>query len=1017
MRAWILAALAVLGCGDPDFTPTSFYDQRIDPVVRSGCALQTNGCHVASPEGEATGNLDLSSYDALARRDDLLHPYGPYQRPLFLLKGGPDIEVPVETWDPDPTTGVRIARVMTDIRHNAGQLLEEGSEGFAELKAWMDAGAERTNVPDETLVANLGDCVRSGGSYPAFLPFDPAMAPADAEGFQRFRDDVQPVLQESCAGSSCHGNEFADFYLTCGDTEEDLRWNYAVTLAHVSEGAPSTSGLLRRPLSLLRGGTFHEGGNVLGSTEDPRYQALLDWALDVASRAPETLRDDDPDPGLRYFANRVQPVLVRKGCMFQNCHSPTMFHDLRLRGGDQGVFSRVATRRNHDVSKEFLALEAPNVNEARLVAKNLFPASEVDGASGMFHRGGALFEDFSADGTLRPASPELCDAFDADAGDLNEVPAYCILARWHEIEREQAIARGELLPDPVESLVWVSRPLGAPEVRDFDAFVGGADLRIAPLTLDGSGAATLGVSASLLGSCGFGGDVDVRGPAVSWDGATIAFAARESEASPLRIFRVSADGAGCEPFPGAASPAAEEAGIPLHDFDPAFAPDGRLVFASTRGNVDGEGVPGPSRTPASLAPNANLYVLEDGAVRQLTFLLNQEVAPSFLADGRVIFTTEKREPEFHQLALRRLNLDGGDYHPLFAQRGSVGFEAATEVVELPNRNLAFVAGPLGAAEGAGTIVVVNRSLGPDQDDRAAGDRAYLHAMSVPVPGAFGGIPGIPGGPTTQGAFRSPAPLPSGRLVVSCDLGATDLTRGGYAYQLCELDPEGFEVRPLGGEMGRANVEAVAVMARPRLPIFTSRKDEANGATRVEPGATDAEVHFLDFPLLATLLFENTRVDRPIDARIEGVQVFAAEPPPTSATRFSDVADEVVSDGFGEVFVRYRSLGVAPLFADGSVRVRLPGGVPLLFQPTDGGGEALTFDEGALFSGAQTQREQMQFYPGERANQSFPRRFFNGSCGVCHGSVSGRELDVAAAPDVLTSATWTQARGADPFPLR
>ena len=58
----------------------------------------------------------------------------------------------------------------------------------------------------------------------------------------------------------------------------------------------------------------------------------------------------------------------------------------------------------------------------------------------------------------------------------------------------------------------------------------------------------------------------------------------------------------------------------------------------------------------------------------------------------------------------------------------------------------------------------------------------------------------------------------------------------------------------------------------------------------------------------------------------------------------------------------------------------------------------------------TQREQMQFYPGERVTQALPRRFFNGLCAGCHGSVSGIELDVAAQPDVLTAASQVAAKG-------
>lgn len=63
-----------------------------------------------------------------------------------------------------------------------------------------------------------------------------------------------------------------------------------------------------------------------------------------------------------------------------------------------------------------------------------------------------------------------------------------------------------------------------------------------------------------------------------------------------------------------------------------------------------------------------------------------------------------------------------------------------------------------------------------------------------------------------------------------------------------------------------------------------------------------------------------------------------------------------------------------------------------------------------------QRETMQFYPGEYAHQSFQRKFFSGFCGQCHGAVTGRPLDVAVQPDVLTQASQVSAKGTDPTDL-
>jgi hypothetical protein len=401
----------------------------------------------------------------------------------------------------------------------------------------------------------------------------------------------------------------------------------------------------------------------------------------------------------------VQPVLVRKGCMFLGCHSPAMFHDLRLRGGSRGDFSEIATRRNYEMSKLMLALESTDPNASRLIAKNLCP-SEAGGV-GVKHRGGALFEDFGgcAEADTR-ATASLCEGVDVDQGNLDEVPAYCVLAGWHALERELAVQRGELdATSGPRGVVWVARPAPIPSTTRFDDYAPSADLVWADASTGANGELALGATRSLLQACGLGASADVRGPAVSWDGTRIAFAARTGAGAPLRIYETDSSGSSCAPIAGLAPASDEESGILLHDFDPAYAPDGKIVFASTRGNLDGAGdYRGPTRTPAALEPNANLYVFDPAAsqVRQLTYLLDQELQPSFMADGRVIFTAQKRAEDFHQLAGRRINLDGGDYHPLFAQRPSIGFASATEIVEISNRDLVIVAGPLAASGGGGT---------------------------------------------------------------------------------------------------------------------------------------------------------------------------------------------------------------------------------------------------------------------------------------------------------------------------
>jgi hypothetical protein len=1011
-----LAIATIAGCEQTDLPNGSYFDDNIQPVLTTSCVRQNTGCHLATPEGTATGNFDTSSFDAIMRRRDLLDPYGPYPLPLLLLKPGQPVTIHVETFGESDGLPLEMRQVdvTTDIRHAGGTTVDLGSTGFSLIQQWVRNGHTRTGAPQTEMRVSEGACVSGAGSAPGYDPSAP-LGPS----YQYFREHVQPVLVQTCAGEICHGRRAADLYLSCGNTDAESHWNYWIATQFVSEST-SISELLRRPLAKDRGGTFHEGGSVLPSTSDARYATIFDWAhpdpmhpertLTPAELTP-TVPTEFDDAGFRFFANRVQPMLVRKGCMFLNCHSPSMFHDLRLRGGSGGHFGRIATVRNYEVTRQLLGVDATDPNEGRLIAKNLFPATIVPGAMGLAHRGGSLLEDFgvNADGTPHSATIADCAMYsDAEldhTGDLNTIPAYCIFARWHEIEHAAAHP-GVTDANATTHVVWVNRPTGVGTAEDFETFRPGATLRIATATTPATGPLSLGADTELSAGCGFpAGMADIRGPAVSYDATGVAFAARTSASAPFRIYHVAIDGSGCAPVAGIAPAMDTQDGITLHDFDPAYAPDGRLAFTSTRGYLDAGpvGRTGPTRTPASLAPNTNLYVQDaGGAVRQLTFLLNHEFQPSFMGDGRVIFTAEKRELDFHQFAGRRENLDGGDYHPLFAQRPSVGFGRTTEIVELLDRNLAMVAAPLDAIDGAGNIVIVNRSIGPDQDDRPATDRQFVHSMHFPVTSAAT----ITGQPAGTGAFRSPYPLPNGHLLVSCALGATSVTTGSLAFRICDLDPDTGTVVEIGGGSG-ANVEVTAVFAREMHPTFVSSFFEANGHTEVDPAGGNATILYSDVPMIATLLFANTRTGRDIDHDIQGVDVLESLAPPSGVTSLSDgsIAGSVVTDAFGSFYRNLRNAGHASLAADGSMHIMVRGGMPVTLRPTDASGHPFTFPAtGAPFTGEVVQRESVQFYPGEHNRQSIPRGFFNALCGGCHGSISDRELDVAADPDILTRAS-------------
>src|SRR5258708_321701 len=159
-----------------------------------------------------------------------------------------------------------------------------------------------------------------------------------------------------------------------------------------------------------------------------------------------------------------------------------------------------------------------------------------------------------------------------------------------------------------------------------------------------------------------------------------------------------------------------------------------------------------------------------------------ERLPSFMSDGRLVFTVEKREPGFYQLALRRQNLDGGDYHPLYAQRASIGYQQATSVVELSHKDFVAVFSNADAKHGAGSLAVFNRSIGIDftsQDPAAYPvDPAVIQAGSASAPEANFFMHSLRVA-AADGSYSSPAALPDGKVLVSFGAGDPSTFSGDY----------------------------------------------------------------------------------------------------------------------------------------------------------------------------------------------------------------------------------------------
>jgi hypothetical protein len=1005
--AGLFAALGPSACSTKHPEESTYFERSISPILTTSC-VRTNtgaGCHVADAKGNALGNLDVATFAGVAKRRDLLVDYGPYGQPALLLKNIEPFQLDVTTFDGKKTT------ITTDIKHAGGSVLDATGSGYQTLRRWIQNGATENNTGTPPATIERLPCSEFVPSRPDFdLTTDPARP-----DFATFKDKVNPVYAQqdgstpsaSCAAGNCHGTVANSLYLTCGRTPEQLRWNYLASEEYLAQ-TPEQSELLRRPLSAAAGGAYHEGGTIFASPSDPGYAALQQWAQEHGPLVVPA----GANPGFDFFSQKVQPVLVKKGCMMLQCHSASMFHDYRLHGGSGGSFSLAATRRNYELSLVEISPESDDPNASRIIRKNLYRpevcgVAGCDRPSGIAHRGGPLLEDFGG----ATASQKACDdaKYDYDAGDLDTIPPYCVIAEW--IKRERDLAKLK----PLSAIVWVKRPVGSVKrAQDFDVYAPGADLMMQPASI-AAGVVTLAdAPRSLTAGCGLSvASADIRRPQVSWDGSKIAFAARSSAAEPLAVYEMNADGTGCAKNAAIDGTPATQNGLLIHNFDPTYVPEpgsSRLVFASTRGNLrnDAYDYQGPQRTPSDpTKPNANLYLLDaGGTVRQLTYLLDMERQPSFMGDGRLIFPAVKRAPNFYQIALRRMNLDGADYHPLYAQRGSIGFPEATQVVELADRNFATIMSDQATPNGGGALAVFNRSLGIDFQSKNAGD--YLvdpavidpAALEAPDPAFFLHSLRFPD-PPGAGLYTSPSALPDARVLVSFGAGL------GGDYDLYVMDPNTGAKDKLLGDAGSAEVDAVAVYGRLFRPIFHSIPDEPNANTTILPDRSEAEITVLDMRVLASLLFQNTPTGRLIEPDLDQVSVYEDMPPPLEVDSFDKGGSNVVSDAFGKVFVRRRLLGVAPIEADGSTKFNIPGGVPIVLKLPD---TKLSRERGL----PRTQREEMEFAPGEYAHQSFREGFFGALCGNCHGSISGRPVDAALQPDFVTQASATIARNKPPF---
>jgi hypothetical protein len=115
-------------------------------------------------------------------------------------------------------------------------------------------------------------------------------AGAQTLDYQVFKSRVEPVFLMKRPGHarcvSCHVDAATAFRLqklpqgAATWSEDQSRKNFEAASRLVTPGDPTSSRLLKHPLSPDAGGDkFHGGGHQFASPEDPEYKAIAGWIL------------------------------------------------------------------------------------------------------------------------------------------------------------------------------------------------------------------------------------------------------------------------------------------------------------------------------------------------------------------------------------------------------------------------------------------------------------------------------------------------------------------------------------------------------------------------------------------------------------------------------------------------------------------------------------------------------------------------------------------------------------------
>jgi len=363
----------------------------------------------------------------------------------------------------------------------------------------------------------------------------------------------------------------------------------------------------------------------------------------------------------------------------------------------------------------------------------------------------------------------------------------------------------------------------------------------------------------------------VRDPQMHYDGKKILFSYRKGGQPYYRLYEINIDGTGLKAITTG----------PFDDFEPAYLPDGGIVFCSSRCN---------RWVPCYVTQVAVLYRCDgDGKnIRQLSPNTEQENTPWVLPDGRILYQrweyVDRSQVGYHHLWT--MNPDGtgqmvyyGNMHPNTVMIDAKPILGTSKVVA------SFSPGH-GRNEHSGYITVVDPRKGPDAKE-----------MARSVSG--------------RKQYRDPYPLSEDEFLVAAGDSVQLLSSGGRTTTLFKM--------PADCRKGRMGVhEPRPLRARKRERVIPERVDLAKKTGLV--------------------MLENVNIGRNMKGVKPGeiTDLLVLEILSKPYNMFSGMEPLT----YGGSFLLERIVGTVPVEPDGSAYMELPAMRPLFFVALDKNGMAV-----------------------------------------------------------------------------